>query len=184
MRAMKILKRLVGGVVLLVVLMVAALFLARFRPGANVVNVSVDVNASPDALWELISRPELVKKWVPELVETKSETPGKTGVGARDRCVMAMDGERTELVLEVTKLEPPRRLEMDEWPVGSGEGMFRAHITYALEPIAGGTRLTESSLTDYRTYVLKLLEPIISRSAANMLHKDLQTLKALAEKKP
>jgi uncharacterized protein YndB with AHSA1/START domain len=181
---LKLVKRTLTGIVVLVVLIVAALYLARFRPGAALISVSVDINAPPEHVWELISSAQAVQKWVPELIEVKNQTPGKTGPGARDRVVMLIGGERTELVIEVAVLDRPRRLELEEWPVGANQGLFRAHITYVLEPIPGGTRLTESSKSDYTSALFRLIEPIITRSAAAMLEKDMQTLKAFAEKQP
>jgi uncharacterized protein YndB with AHSA1/START domain len=162
-------------------LVLAGLYLARFRPSYGHIEVSVEIAAPLKTVFALISRPENAKKWITDLTEVRTIDPGKNGIGARDRVVMMMDGERNELELQVTAIDPLLRLEMDEWPIGNPSMDFRAHVVYKLRPTATGTVVTESSRTEYKTALGRLLEPIITRAATEALTRYLNNLKRVAE---
>ena len=72
---------------------------------------------------------------------------------------------------------PPRRIEWLE-----DDGVDRFEVSYELEELPAGTRLSQRS--DARLGVPKLLHPIWRRGIANDIARQLRTLKSVLESNP
>lgn len=142
---------------------------------------SVDIAKPPATVFRWITQPEKMKSWIGWVVEIRNLTPGQTGVGSKDVWVMEdrnNGNQRMDIESLVTRYEPDRLLEARL----SAPMAFTGAVTYELQPMdANRTRLTYSGSYRYEHWLAKLLEPVISRSAQQKLHEDLQRLKQQAE---
>jgi hypothetical protein len=94
----------------------------------------------------------------------------------RFRDVFDDHGQRIELQAEITRHEPPQRLEVDL--VASA---FTARSSHVLEKTGTGTRLTTAVETDYTKRLARLAGPLVARRAQRQLETDHRALKALLE---
>lgn len=169
------------GIIGLVVLAVAALLALGGGRGEGRHETSVEIARPAPVVFTWITEPDRVKSWVGWLIDIKSLTPGKTGVGAREIWVMEdrnNNNQRMDIEAEVTRLETDRLLEA-RLNVPNG---FTGTVTYELQPLdANRTRLVYRGMFKYEHWLAKLLEPVISRSAQQKLEEDLERLKQKAE---
>ncbi|MGI5128043.1 SRPBCC domain-containing protein [Pseudonocardia sp. CA-107938] len=97
------------------------------------------VEAAPDVVYEVISRPEHLREWWPDEAELDA-VPGSTGV--------ISFGEAKVVHLTVTEADPPRRFAFlwtyDEDVVASTDNALL--VTFELSPAGAGTllRFTET----------------------------------------
>jgi hypothetical protein len=105
-------------------------------------DVTIDIAATPEAVYALVSDIERMGEWSPECVKC-SWTKGATGpaVGARFKAVnKGKRGPSWFNYPKVTAAEPGREFAFNRSGPAIGSYTWR----YVLEPTATGTRLTES----------------------------------------
>jgi uncharacterized protein YndB with AHSA1/START domain len=118
---------------------------------------------------------ENVPAWNYAIVETRKVTPGPVGVGTTYRQVRSVP-RRSEEDFEVTVFEPASRLEVQ------GElGPFRARLSYALEPVAGGTRLT-NAVELQGSGLLSVVVPLATSRVKRAVAANLDTLREILER--
>ena len=170
-----------AGVVGLLVLAVVVLLALGGGRGESRFETSVDIARPAPVVFAWITEPDRVKSWVGWLIDIRSLTPDRKGVGAREVWVMEdrnNNNQRMDIESEVTRHEPDRLLEAR---LNAGEG-FTGTVTYDLQPLdAGRTRLTYRASYQFQHWLARLLEPVISRSAQHKLTEDLARLKQKAE---
>jgi len=100
----------------------------------------VEIAAPPERVFQTLSSPEIVDWWVNPGVFDTREWAGDVRVGGRWRASGMGRGKPYTLEGEFLEVDPPRKL-VHTW---HGVGAPGAHstVTYILEPIPGGTRLT------------------------------------------
>jgi uncharacterized protein YndB with AHSA1/START domain len=181
---MKWLARILLALVLLVLLVVLGLFLAGKREGAGFNQVTVEISRPPEQVWRHLTEPELTRKWMSDIREVTPLTEGGLRVGARSRMVVAVDADET-MVLEdeITRVEPPHRLELTIKSGAEADVSFVEHAIYTLEPQDGRTKLTVTARSDF-SGVASLFEPIITPTAKAGLEKQILALKAAVEAEP
>ncbi|MDO3705428.1 SRPBCC domain-containing protein [Micromonospora sp. C28SCA-DRY-2] len=97
----------------------------------------IQVDAAPEVVFEVISRPEHMREWWPDdaRFEPVAGAPGE--LVWRD----AETGETTTVALAVVEVDPPKRFSF-RWcysdPDRSGNSLF---VTFDLVPAGGGTRV-------------------------------------------
>jgi uncharacterized protein YndB with AHSA1/START domain len=101
----------------------------------------IHVAATPEVVYEVVSRPEHLREWWPDDAELAEPVPGAEG-----EIVFGRRGEPGAVVerLTVVEADPPRTFSF-RWTHGSGEAATAATsllVTFALEATATGTRLT------------------------------------------
>lgn len=101
---------------------------------------SIDIAAAPDAVWAVVSDLPAMKDRSPELVRTWLR--GRPGVGVRAIHLNRRKGFFWPTTSRITRWKDPGQ--------DSGRGALAFHVTptnvewsYEIEPIDGGTRLTE-----------------------------------------
>jgi hypothetical protein len=94
----------------------------------------------------------------------------------RFRDVFDDHGHRIELEAEVTRSEPPHRLE-----VHLVANAFAARSSHVVEGIPAGSRLTSTVETEYTKRLARLAGPLVTRRAQQQLEADHRALKALLE---
>ncbi len=173
------LRKILLGLLLLVVLAVLVLFLVGRRPSAGRIAHAVDLPAPPEAVWPWLTEPERLKQWVGWLVAVEPLSPGDAnGLGARERLVMDDPNMKQQVTMEATttEIERPRRLAVEiSAPMG-----FDGTVTYSLvETPPGTTRLTYDRRFRYHHWLVALMEPLVTPQAKKKLVDDLERLRGL-----
>ncbi|HYQ77268.1 SRPBCC domain-containing protein [Cellulomonas sp.] len=101
----------------------------------------IHVAATPEVVYEVVSRPEHLRRWWPDDAALPEPVPGAEG-----ELVFGRRGEPGTVVERMTVVEadPPRTFSF-RWTHGPGEAATAATsllVTFALEATATGTRLT------------------------------------------
>ena len=168
-------------VLLMLGLGLLVLGMARFRPGAGDVSSSIGIAAPPDAVFATLADMDGAPAWIPGLKPVEKLTTGPMAVGSRYRLTVVSGAETTVMEMQVTVLEPPRRLRFILNGQGDPAMQFTELATYDLAPDATGTLLTLGAHTDYQALLTQLLEPLITAAAQMQLGKTLANLKRTVE---
>ena len=101
---------------------------------------SVEIARTPERVFQALSSREIVDWWVNPGVFDTREWSGDVRVGGRWRASGIARGAPYALEGEFLEVDPPRKL-VQTWHRQGMPGT-PSTLTYLLEPIAGGTRLT------------------------------------------
>jgi len=146
------------------------------------IEVSVDIGASPEAVWDFVSNLRRIPEWIEDTRAMLSVEPEPAQKGTVYKERSRIIGPLSQVTTwTITEFDPPRFQKHD----GQVPMMASTSVSFGLEPSAGGTTFTLvfeytpgnplSSLTD-GLFVRKNLERGFQRSAQN--------LKALMEAQP
>ena len=142
----------------------------------SVVSLSVSILRPVEDVFAVLTDVGQAAKWSRAL-EEQLITPGPLRVGSRRRAVVPTFGGRTmENEMELTELEPDRRLAMR----GVAGFPFPVRIVAELEPADGGTLLRWTTYMEPGG-VAKLLGPVLAASYKRSFAKDLANLKSMME---
>jgi hypothetical protein len=97
---------------------------------------SVDIERSFGAVFVYLADFENVPEWNYAIENTTKVSKGPVGIGTTYRQVRKIP-RRVEESFEVTAFEPERRLA-----ISGALGPFASELEYRIEPIEGGTRVT------------------------------------------
>jgi uncharacterized protein YndB with AHSA1/START domain len=101
---------------------------------------SVEIAAPPARVFAALTSREVIDWWVrPGVFDTRAWS-GDVRVGGRWRTAGVARGQAYSLEGEYLEIDPPRKL-VHTWQ-GPGPSDTPSVVTYLLEPIEGGTRLT------------------------------------------
>jgi hypothetical protein len=149
-------------------------------------SVSVDVAASPEVVWSVVSDLGRMGDWSPECfrVRWKDGAPGPGGpsVGASFKGSNKIGIRRWSTKGTVVAAEANRKLA---WDVAS-LGLPIARWTYTITPTENGSRLTES-YEDKRGALLNVVGPLVTGVKDRAPHNEvgmkttLERMKAAAE---
>ena len=145
---------------------------------------SIEIDALPEQVWELISDPTRTPEWSPvcHTVEWVGDVRGPN-VGARFRGHNKLNAARWSRVCTVTEAERPRTFAWSTFVNGHESTRWR----YELEPTDGGTRLTQAYEALYVPNWLRVLLLVPGARAKSDRDRDwnirtsLDRLKAIAE---
>ena len=126
-------------------------------------------------VFEFVADLENVPKWNHAIEETWKTSDGPIGVGTTYLQVRT-EPSRSEEALQVTEFESDRR-----FTVQGGLGPFEATLTYELEEVAGGTRLTNTAALE-ASGLVKLAAPLASGRIREAVAANLEVLKQLLER--
>jgi Polyketide cyclase / dehydrase and lipid transport len=119
-----------------------------------------------------------IPAWNYAIEKTWQTSPGPAGAGATFRQTRTLP-RRSEEGFEVTIFEPPARLA-----VHGQIGPFQAITSYQLEPVAGGTGLTNSVELEPMPAVLRLAAPVMIPRVKTAVAANLHVLKQVLEGRP
>ena len=140
------------------------------------VDVSVTIARPVSDVFRVLTTPELTPRWSSNAIEEHVTTPGPLRVGARRRAtVRRFGGGTTENEIEVTELEPERRIA-----VRSVEAPVPFTSTWSFTPVDGATRVDwrwDFAMTGWLRPFDALLGPTFSRS----FRRDLDRLRSMME---
>jgi len=171
-------------VLALVVLAVAALWLAGFRAGAGTIDSSVEIDRSPEVVWPWLQDPDKLKAWVSWLTAVEADAATPPGVGYRTVWTMHdqynKDGAM-RIASTATEWNPPHRLAVHI----ASPGAFSGDARYTLEPLPGGrTRLRCQSRYRFDLWLARLFEPLVMKQAEEKFTGDMARLKTRVEAAP
>ncbi|MFJ6527539.1 SRPBCC family protein [Streptomyces longwoodensis] len=107
----------------------------------------IRIEATPEVVYEVVSRPEHLREWWPDEAELATSTPGSTGT------VRFGHGPQAKIeVLTVVVADPPRRFAF-RWVADDGESAAPGNsllVTFELVPAGTGTllRFTETGFRE------------------------------------
>lgn len=132
------------------------------------------INRRPAEVFAFLARFENVPRWNYAISDTRKITAGPVGVGSRYRQVRTLP-TRSEETFEVTEFDPDRRLTID-----GALGPFHGEVSYLLEPVAGGTTLTNTASLQ-ASGPLRLVAPLAAPRVRSAVRANLDTLKQILE---
>lgn len=127
-------------------------------------------------VFAFVSNPNNNVLWQPEVVEHKMLSDGPMALGSKFRHVSKFMGRRIEVNGDVTEFMPNQKIG---FRVTSGTLHYA--ISYLLNSEGSGTRFRYSAVME-SNWFLKLIEPLMMRSAKRVIEKDLSRLKLILEK--
>jgi uncharacterized protein YndB with AHSA1/START domain len=183
---MKWIVRILLGIVLLILLLVAALWLFSLRANHGYVAAQVEINRPPAQVFRWLTDDELVKRWIGGLAEIRdlSGTPDGPELGKKFFVSEVYEGTRVNMQMTVTRFEKDRALSVYIASLDDPRNGFTETGDYTLTDENGKTLLRFDVHTQYFGFLTRLLEPVITPQAAKKLNQDFQRLKQLAEAEP
>lgn len=152
-----------------------------FIPSTFLVQRSIEINAAPRKVYDLVVEPKRWKDWSvwtkrdPDMRITYSGPP--FGMGARWSWVSKSEGTGS---MEFTRVEPDRSIE---YALTFADFNMRSTGALRLEPAGNATRVTWSNTGDVGANPLKhYLAAAMDRMVGPDFEAGLANLKALAEK--
>ena len=135
---------------------------------------TVSVPKAPGEVFPWLLDEDKVPQWTTRLEAYEVLGDGPLGHGARIRQVLTVSGQQLDLVLEITRYDPP----------GFAESRFSTNgldvvTTYALRESGPGTELTQSLEGKASGFKARLLLPVVQPKLEEKLTEDLGRLRAL-----
>ena len=142
---MKWVKRIAMVLVVLLVAPFAVLVILGRRADAGKAQVSVDINASRDRVWNWIDDGDKLKEWVGWLVAVEYPDTHKTHGPGAQRVLVMKDENNGGMLIRIAgtcnRYEPPERMTMQ---LADSTGMFSGEQTYRLTDLARTGRAWKS----------------------------------------
>ncbi len=137
--------------------------------------ISIHLNCPPQDIFPFLADPQKVMLWQSDLIKSEIVTAGPLRTGSRFHEVRRIGPRDSDIRGEISEFTQDHRLATHT------ETKPEAGVRYLLDPEEGGTRLRyEFSL---RTAgMLRLMDPVISRSIRKGVEADLQKLRQLVER--
>jgi uncharacterized protein YndB with AHSA1/START domain len=136
---------------------------------------TVVISRPIEQVFGFLSDFENVPKWNYAILETRKVSEGAVGVGTIYQQVRSVP-KRSEERFEVTAYNPPRHLE-----IRGQLGPFPARLSYALDALAEGTRVTNSVELELRGPG-RLLGPVAVPRVRDAVAANLSKLKELLDR--
>jgi hypothetical protein len=135
---------------------------------------TISLPTAPGEVFPWLLDEDKVPQWTTRLEAYEVLGDGPLGKGARIRQVLTVSGQRLDLVLEITRFDPP----------GFAESRFSTNgldvvTTYALRESGPGTELTQSLEGKASGFKARLLLPVVQPKLEEKLKEDLGRLRAL-----
>jgi uncharacterized protein YndB with AHSA1/START domain len=135
---------------------------------------AITIERSPADVFAYLADFEKVPTWNYAIVETAKTSEGPVGVGTQYRQVRKLPRPSQES-FEVTEFEPGARLSVE-----GTFGPFPGRFGYLLEPVAGGTRVT-NVVELQPSGVLRLVGGLATSKLRSAVGANLGRLKELLE---
>ena len=141
---------------------------------------SVEIARSPEDVFAYWVDLERHAEWNPDIVSSKRETDGPTGVGSRATDVRRAAGGKQSITYEITEHDPPRTSAFR-----GVNGPVRAVGTITVDPLGdGGSRVTIEIDFEGKGLVGAVVTPLVHRQARTHVPVALQGLKERLESEP
>lgn len=138
----------------------------------------VDIDASPEAVYEVIMNPACLERWVTIHESLESAPPGQLEQGSQLTQRLHLAGRGFTVHWTVVENNPVQRVV---WK-GQGPVRSRAKVTYELAQIDDGTRFTYTNEFALPGGPLgRIAGPAVKRATTGELDRSLDLLRALVE---
>jgi uncharacterized protein YndB with AHSA1/START domain len=138
------------------------------------IELTVEIACPPEKVFEALTDLEQLPDWQSSAVSSKPDGP--LAVGTRIREQRRMMGRDVDNELEVTAYDPPRRFALE-----GCSGQVPLSIDHELVE-NGGKTIVQVHAQAKPGSLLKLAEPVITRTAEQELRSDFARLKANLER--
>ena len=136
---------------------------------------TVTIIRPAEEVFAYLADAENLPRWNYAIEQTRKITAGPVGVGTVYRQTRTIPS-RSQEEFEIVVFQPPGQLVLD-----GTFGPFRARTSYLLEPVAGGTGLTNRWELEATSAPLRLLAPVAIPRVKAAVAKNLRTLKQILE---
>jgi uncharacterized membrane protein len=141
---------------------------------------SVEIARSPEDVFAYLDDLERHGEWQSNIVSSKRETDGPTGVGSRATDVRRVAGRTQSLTYEITEHDPPRRSAFR-----GVNGPVRPVGTVTVESVGDGrSRVTIELDLQGHGLVGAIVAPLARRQARTQVAEDQRRLKERLESEP
>ena len=142
------------------------------------VREEVQIQAPPEAVWDLAMDPDRLGDWVSAHSRTEGAADGELDEGDSFRQVLCLGGQPVNVRWTLTRSDRPDLAEWDaDGPKGTG-----AKVRYRFEPANGGTRFRYENDFELPRGPVKLIAgKIAGAPARRAARRSLGNLKRLAE---
>lgn len=106
----------------------------------TVVSVAVEVDASPERIWEVVSNPANLPHWDRHIVRVSGVPSEGLSAGAKYTAEMRLMGVHGRVDAEVLEWDAPRRATIRL------SGLIEATVTSTVEPLASGRSRLEHTV--------------------------------------
>jgi uncharacterized protein YndB with AHSA1/START domain len=158
----------------------ASLALMGLRADAGLSRSSIEIEAPPEQVWRWIEDEDKFKQWVAWVVSVEEVHPGVKGVGRKTVTTMKEPGSAEPVRIESTWTEymPPSRMSADV----AFPGLFTGSQSYELTSLGPTrTKVQIETRIHYKSWLVRLLEPLATPSSTQKNDQDLAALKRLIE---
>lgn len=137
-----------------------------------IINWAIDIDAAPQAVFDVIADQRNELKWSPQIRDVQLLTPEPVGVGSTFRARWAGSPATT---ITYTSYERPRR-----WTAEGRSWLMDLDQTLTVEPKGAGSRLT--SQWEFRLHgPFRLLAPVLASTFHREVWKSIQLAKRHVE---
>jgi carbon monoxide dehydrogenase subunit G len=142
------------------------------------VKETVDIKASPEAVYDLIADPERLEEWVTIHDDLLESSGGGLEKGSQLTQCLRLAGQRFKVRWKVVESDRPHRLVWE----GRGPMRSKAKVINSLEPSDRGTRFSYTNEYDLPGGPLgKMAGPMVRRVTTGELQRSLEQLRKLVE---
>jgi carbon monoxide dehydrogenase subunit G len=142
---------------------------------------TVRIACTPAQLWPYLTEPELIKRWVEDLVDDTPEDPARTtGVGVVSTMRLREGGKTRSYRSVMTAWEPPRRLALRLTGGSFAEGMAM-DVEYRIAPDGAGCILEQDVAVPLKGWFV-LMAPLVWIGSRANARKTLGKLAEIAPK--
>ena len=132
------------------------------------------IRRTPHEVFDYLATFENVPRWNYAIVETHKTSQGPVDVGTTYRQTRSIPSPAEE-TFSVTEFEPHSRLA-----IHGDLGPFQGTLTYELEPVSDGTRLTNEAHLEGKG-LAKVAAPLLGGRVGDAVAANLQKLKEILE---
>ena len=138
---------------------------------------SVEIARSPEDVFTYLDDLERHGEWQSQIVSSKRETTGPTGVGTRATDVRRVPGRRQSITYEITEHDPPHKVTFK-----GVNGPVRPVGTVTVEPVGeGGSKVTIELDLHGNGLLGAIIAPLARSQARRQLPEDQRQLKERLE---
>ncbi len=177
---MKWIRRALVVVAALPVLGAAILLVAARREGAGESTARIEIRRPLEEVFKHVEDPERLRRWT-GVSELQPLTPPPLQRGFRFRTVTLRRGQRNVALAEVAGFTRNESIAMEVRSAEGAPAPFVQTARYRFEGDSARCRVTLIVRTRFDSWLLRLLEPLISPGIQRELERLLRTLKAQVE---
>jgi carbon monoxide dehydrogenase subunit G len=126
----------------------------------------IEITASPDAVWEILTDSSYLPKLYPDALSTQVDPPGRSHVGQMYTTLSRVGRRKVEVLSELTQLEPKSKLVTRSRQGGIFK-FFEQSVT--MQPSGSGTRVR---MTFEYEYAMGLVGKVLNAVLIERLLRD------------